>query len=89
MRNTAAQQMDAFTTNDVEPKREPVSPIHVLRLPQVCKMTGLRRSTVYEMEADGRFPSRVKIGLRSVGWIESEVQSWLRDKVERGRSRKK
>jgi len=80
--------MDAFSTNDVRPKRDPVSTIHVLRLPQVCKMTGLSRSSVYQMEADRRFPNRVKIGLRSVGWIESEVQSWLHQKIESGRSRK-
>lgn len=88
MPDTAAQQMDAFLTNDVKSKRDPVGTIHVLRLPQVCKMTGLSRSSVYQMEADRLFPNRVKIGARSVGWIESEVQSWLRQKVESGRSRK-
>jgi prophage regulatory protein len=88
MPDTAAQQIDAFLTNDVNSKRDPVGTIHVLRLPQVCKMTGLSRSSVYQMEADRLFPSRVKIGARSVGWIESEVQSWLRQKVESGRSRK-
>ena len=88
MPDTAAQQIDAFLTNDVNSKRDPVGTIHVLRLPQVCKMTGLSRSSVYQMEADQLFPSRVRIGARSVGWIESEVQSWLRQKVESGRSRK-
>jgi predicted DNA-binding transcriptional regulator AlpA len=39
----------------------------VLRLPAVCRMTGLRRSTIYRMQASGQFPQRVKIGARSVG----------------------
>jgi prophage regulatory protein len=51
--------------------------LNVLRLPAVCRMTGLRRSTIYRMQASGQFPQRVKIGARAVGWIEREVQEWL------------
>ena len=87
MPQTAGQQMDAFLTDHEESKRVPVSPINILSLPQVCKMTGLCRSSVYQMEADRVFPKRVKIGARSVGWIESEVQAWLRQRVESGRPR--
>jgi prophage regulatory protein len=50
---------------------------NVLRLPAVCRMTGLGRSTIYRMEAVGQFPQRIKLGLRAVGWMESEVQVWL------------
>jgi prophage regulatory protein len=58
--------------------RRPISaPVNVLRLPHVCKMTGLGRSMIYQMEAERRFPCRIKIGTRAVGWIESEVQEWL------------
>jgi prophage regulatory protein len=61
-------------------------PIKVLRLPQVCDLTGLCRSMIYQMEADERFPKRVKIGIRAVGWLEAEIQAWLRVRVERSRS---
>ena len=50
---------------------------NVVRLPAVCRMTGLGRSTIYRMEAVGQFPQRIKLGLRAVGWMESEVQAWL------------
>lgn len=50
---------------------------NVLRLPGVCRMTGLGRSTIYRMEATQQFPKRVKLGLRAVGWMESEVREWL------------
>jgi prophage regulatory protein len=50
---------------------------HVLRLQAVVRTTGLGRSTIYRMEAAGQFPQRIKLGLRAVGWIESEVQAWL------------
>jgi prophage regulatory protein len=78
MAHDAVGQMDAFLTSDSATRRAPTGNIQVLRLPQVCRMTGLCRSSVYQMEAEKRFPSRIKIGARSVGWIESEVQSWLR-----------
>jgi len=44
--------------------------IKVLRLPQVCEVTGLRRSMIYQLEAELRFPRRIKIGVRAVGWIQ-------------------
>jgi prophage regulatory protein len=37
----------------------------------------LGRSTTYRMKALGQFPQRIKLGLRAVGWMESEVQAWL------------
>jgi prophage regulatory protein len=88
MTHYLGEQTDAFPTSDPVTECAPVGAIQVLRLPQVCRITGLCRSSIYQMEAEGRFPRRVKIGARSVGWIESEVQSWLRQKIESGRSRK-
>ena len=51
--------------------------VQILRLPQVCKVTGLGRSMIYQLEAQQRFPCRVRIGARAVGWVEAEVQGWL------------
>ncbi|MEO8314974.1 MAG: AlpA family phage regulatory protein [Pseudomonadota bacterium] len=49
----------------------------VLRLPQVRQITGLGRSSIYAMEASRNFPRRLKLGPRSVGWLESEVLAWV------------
>lgn len=57
-------------------------PIVILRLPEVCRITGLCRSLVYELEANGAFPRRVPLGARSVGWVEGEIQSWLAARVK-------
>jgi len=65
------------------------SSIKILRLPQVCEMTGLRRSMIYRMEAELRFPKRIKIGTRAVGWLESEVQAWLVNKIDASRAQGK
>ena len=66
----------------------PASPLQILRLPQVCKATGLGRSMIYQLESARRFPCRVRIGARAVGWVDSEVQSWLADRVDRYRAQR-
>ncbi|HWM69914.1 MAG TPA: AlpA family transcriptional regulator [Steroidobacteraceae bacterium] len=49
----------------------------ILRLPEVCALTGLGRSFIYQLQAEGCFPQRIKLGARAVGWVEEEVQRWL------------
>ena len=61
--------------------------IKILRLPQVCNVTGFCRSMIYLMEAERRFPQRVRIGTRAVGWLEGEVQAWLLRQIEASRTR--
>jgi prophage regulatory protein len=65
----------------------PTAPcVQILRLPQVCKVTGLGRSMIYQLESTRRFPCRVRIGARAVGWVEAEIQGWLADRIERYRA---
>jgi prophage regulatory protein len=40
-------------------------------------ITGLSRSTLYSMMAEGTFPKPVRLGKRSVGWPEQAVTEWL------------
>jgi prophage regulatory protein len=54
-------------------------PERLLRLPEVVRRTGLSKRTIYRLEGIGRLPSRRQLGLRAVGWLESEVEGWLRD----------
>ncbi len=49
----------------------------ILRRPEVESRTGLSRSTLYTMMAEGNFPRPVKLGARAVGWAESEIAAWL------------
>jgi prophage regulatory protein len=59
--------------------------LKILRLPQVCDLTGLGRSVIYQMEADLRFPKRIKLGTRAVGWLEQEVHTWLANRIAASR----
>ena len=57
----------------------------ILRNPEVRDRTGLSRSTVYRLIEEGSFPRQVKLGARSAGWIESEVDAWLERRIQESR----
>lgn len=54
----------------------------LLRRPDVQSVTGLSRSTLYAMMAEGAFPKPVKLGKRAVGWRTSDVAAWLESRKE-------
>ena len=54
---------------------------NILRLPAVKKKTGQSRSTIYEKVKHKEFPAPVKIGERAVGWVEAEVEAWVKDRI--------
>jgi prophage regulatory protein len=58
------------------PESDMPKEFNVLRRPEVENVTGLRRSSIYEEMAAGRFPLPIKIGRRAVGWIEGEIIAW-------------
>ncbi len=58
------------------------NPTRFLRLPEVQTRTGLSRSTIYVRLDQGRFPRPVSLGPRAVGWIEAEVEAWIRARIE-------
>ena len=65
---------------NVQPVPSEVLP-RLLRLQQVGELTGLRRSMIYQLEADGNFPRRVKLATRAVGWVESEIREWIAARI--------
>jgi prophage regulatory protein len=50
----------------------------ILRRPEVVARTGLSATTIREREAAGTFPARVILGPFSVGWIEEEIDAWIK-----------
>lgn len=63
-------------------KRNEVKAERFLRLPEVKKLTGLSRSSLYAAMEQGAFPASLKIGLRAIAWRESEVEAWQRLVIE-------
>lgn len=52
----------------------------IIREPEVLKMVGFSRSTLWRREKAGDFPKRRLISTRSVGWLESEVREWIKSR---------
>jgi prophage regulatory protein len=49
----------------------------LIRLPEVRRLTGLARSTLYRLEKAGLFVPRVRIGQRATAWRLEQVQAWI------------
>ena len=71
-------------TTAIEEKEQ--GQVRLPRLPEVLARTGMSRSAIYVRLDQGRFPKPVSLGARAVGWIESEVDEWIRDRIEKSRS---
>ncbi len=57
----------------------------LLRLPAVQARTGLSRSTIYLRISREQFPKQVSLGERAVGWLESEIDSWVDTRIQESR----
>ncbi|MGB1076680.1 MAG: helix-turn-helix transcriptional regulator [Bdellovibrionales bacterium] len=53
----------------------------ILRLHEVVKITGRSRSSIYADMAEGAFPAPISLGARAVGWLKSDVNSWIENKI--------
>lgn len=55
-----------------------VEELRFLRLPEVEKASGKKRSTIYRDIAAGTFPAPYDLGNgRSVGWLSTEISAWI------------
>jgi len=57
----------------------------LLRLNDVQRRTGLRKSKIYALVKSGEFPKAVQLTERSVAWPESEVTHWIHAKIAESR----
>jgi prophage regulatory protein len=48
----------------------------ILRLPEVVKATGNKKSQIYALMSTGDFPRPVKISSQCVGWFQDEIEEW-------------
>jgi prophage regulatory protein len=62
------------------------SELRILRRKQVEARIGLSRSTIYDGVNAGTFPKPINLGPQSVGWIEAEIEQWLRDRIAASRN---
>jgi len=58
------------------------TPPAILRLPEVIRLTGLDRSTIYRLPAVGQFPPPVQLSVRAVGWRRADVDHWTAERPQ-------
>ena len=60
-----------------------MAPIREFMAMKLLSKKQVRETVLYSpahiarLEAEGRFPKRVKLGSGRVGWVDEEVQGWL------------
>ena len=57
----------------------------VLRLPSVLARTGRSRSSIYADIKAGRFPAPIKIGPRSIAWLDDDIDRWVASRIAASR----
>ena len=58
-------------------------PSRLIRIREVMDLTGLSRSYIYALAADGRFVKSISLvpGGTSRAWVFAEVQDWLDQRI--------
>ena len=54
-----------------------------LRLPEVLLRVGFSKPQLYKLIAEDQFPRQIKICKRTSVWLESDVNQWMLDQIQR------
>jgi len=59
----------------------------ILRRPDVEARVALSRSSIYKMINDEQFPKPIKLGSRAVGWLEADIDQWIKVQICKSNSK--
>lgn len=54
----------------------------ILRRVEVEKKTGFKRSQIYNLMKEGKFPQSIRLGVRAVGWNSEEIEKWVSERLQ-------
>jgi len=60
---------------------EPSAKGRFMRIDDVVATVGVSRATIYRMIANKEFPAQHQLTKRSIGWWQSDVDSWLQSRL--------
>jgi len=61
-------------------------PQGIVREAQRYQLTGVPTSTWYDLQNAGLAPKPIHLGLRSVGWLISQLEEWIGAPAERDKT---
>ncbi len=53
----------------------------LLRLAMVEDQVALKRSAIYELMSENKFPKPLKVANRAVRWRQSDIAAWISEQV--------
>jgi prophage regulatory protein len=68
------------------PHQDPMAIDSILRWPDVQKRVGICRSHAHQLIARNQFPAPIKLGPRASGWLESEINAWIAQRIHASRN---
>ena len=54
----------------------------LLKLYEVAELLSVCKSQVYNLVKQGYLPKPIKIGKRGSAWLQSDIDSWFKSKIE-------
>lgn len=57
----------------------------LIRFSEVQRRTGYSKAWIYRLISQKHFPQPVKIGVRSIAFIESEIEEWINERIVESR----
>lgn len=61
------------------------NPLRIIRKNEVRRKTGMGDTWLNEAIKTGNFPQPIALGVRSIGFIESEVDDWIEARIAASR----
>ena len=55
--------------------------LRLVSLNDAARMTSLSRAMLNKYRAQGRFPTAVQLGEKRIGFVLSEVQGWIAERI--------
>ncbi|MDU6416541.1 AlpA family transcriptional regulator [Mixta calida] len=57
----------------------------LIRMSETMRRTGYGKAWIYRLISQNKFPKPIKIGSRSIAFVESEVDEWINQRISESR----
>jgi len=74
--NSIARESHQSDTSAV-PAQKPHK--RILRIQEVEARVGFKRSYIYRLIRQNKFPQRIRLGIRAVGWDSEKIDAWIEE----------
>lgn len=55
-------------------------PVALLTMPKVENLVGFKKSTIYTLVKEGKFPTPIQVGARRIGFRSDEIDRWIKSR---------